>query len=461
MVRSISVLLLALAGFAQVTPPDTPAGKLMSEWLDSFNSADRARMVAFAEKYEPERVKQVDRLVQFRQNTGGFSLIKVLPSDSGTAKALVKEKSGDQYAEIELKTKTVGDAIQVAAVRLEAVPTPRELLPKRLTEAEFTAELDRQVKEREQNGASGALLAVRNGKVFASRTWGHANREEKTPVTVDTRFRLGSMNKMFTAVATMQLVDKGKVELDKPIGTYLKSYPNESVANKVTVRHLLTHTGGTGDIFGPEFNKNRLQLRSISDYVNLYGKRDLQFEPSSRWQYSNYGFLLLGAIIESVSGQSYYDYVRDNIFKPADMTRTASEPEDQMVEGRAIGYMNREGQWVRNTDTLPYRGTSAGGGYSTVGDLRRFAEALLSGKLIKKETLAEATKDQRQGYGFGFGVRSDNGQPRAFGHGGGAPGMNGELKVFPENGWIVVVLANMDPPSASRLANWFTTRMPI
>jgi CubicO group peptidase (beta-lactamase class C family) len=446
-----------MAAFAQVHAPE----KLMNEWLESFNSGDRARLVAFSEKYDPERLKMVDRLTQFRQNTGGFTVIRVLDNTPDSVKALVKENAGDQYAEFEMKTKAEGDAVKVASLRIQAIPTPTDLRPKRLTAAELTAELDKQVKQREQPGASGALLAVRNGQVVAARTWGHANRENKIAVNADTRFRIGSMNKMFTAVAVLQLADKGKLELDKPIGTYLKSYPNESVAQKVTVRHLLTHTGGTGDIFGPEFEKNRLQLRSIGDYVNLYGKRDLQYEPGARWQYSNYGFMLLGAIIEAVSGQSYYDYVRDNVFKAAGMTRTDSMPEEETVDGRAIGYMNRDGKWVPNTDTLPYRGTSAGGGYSTVGDLRKFAEALLAGKLIKKETLAEATKDQRQGYGFGFGVRSAAGEPKTFGHGGGAPGMNGDLKVFPENGWIVVVLSNMDPPAASRLSDWFATRMPI
>jgi D-alanyl-D-alanine carboxypeptidase len=133
---------------------------------------------------------------------------------------------------------------------------------------------------------------------------------------------------------------------------------------------LLTHTGGTGDIFGPEFNKHRKELRTLNDYVALYGKRGPQFEPGSQWRYSNYGMLLLGVVIERVTGQSNYDYVQEHIYKPAGMTLTGSLPEDQAVAGRSIGYMKSEtGGWAPNTDTLPYRGSSAGGGYSTVGDL--------------------------------------------------------------------------------------------
>jgi len=150
-------------------------------------------------------------------------------------------------------------------------------------------------------------------------------------------------------------VQSGKVTLNAPLGTYLTDYPNRDVATKVTIHHLLTHTGGTGDIFGPEFTAHRLELKTLDDYVKLYGARGLEFEPGTRWQYSNYGFLLLGVIVERASGLSYYDCVRDRIFKPAGMTGSGSEPEDAAVPGRAKGYMRQKGAWVLNTDTLPYR----------------------------------------------------------------------------------------------------------
>jgi CubicO group peptidase (beta-lactamase class C family) len=195
--------------------------------------------------------------------------------------------------------------------------------------------------------------------------------------------------------------------------------------------------------------------------VKLYGARAPQFEPGSQWRYSNYGYLLLGAIIEALSGKSYYDYVQENVFAPAGMKDTASLSEEENVQGRAVGYISRESGLVPNTDTLPWRGTSAGGGYSTVRDLHRFAEALLSGRLLRKDTFEQAVKDQRQGYGFGFGVRGGPNEPRSWGHGGGAPGMNGDLKVFPDSGWVVVSLANLDPPAATRTAEFFARRMPL
>ena len=308
---------------------------------------------------------------------------------------------------------------------------------------------------------SGAVLVARDGEVLLEDAWGRADREAGTPTTPDTRFRIGSMNKMFTAVATLQLVEAGKLALDDPIGKHLPDYPNKDVASNVTVRHLLTHTGGTGDIFGPEFEQNRLKLRKHGDYVKLYGSRGPGFEPGTRFEYSNYGFVLLGALIEAVAGVSYYDYVRENLFRPAGMTATDSLPESADVPKRAVGYMRPYpgAGWERNTDTLPWRGTAAGGGYSTVGDLMRFAEALSSGTLISKATLEEATRSHQQDYGYGFGVQGE-GPLRSYGHGGGAPGMNGELRVYPELGYVVVSLSNLDPPAASGLVEFFALRMP-
>ena len=227
---------------------------------------------------------------------------------------------------------------------------------------------------------SGAMLIAKDGRVLFSHAYGLADRNRRIPNTLQTRFRIGSMNKMFTAVAILQLVEAGKIKLTAPLGTYLPDYPNRAVAAKVTIHQLLTHTGGTGDIFGPDFDAHRNELRTLADYVKLYGKRGLEFKPGSRWAYSNYGFILLGAVIEKVTGHSYYDYVQAHIYAPAGMTRSGSLPEDQAVADRSIGYTKppKSTAWLPNTDTLPYRGTSAGGGYSTVEDLARFAHALLS-----------------------------------------------------------------------------------
>jgi D-alanyl-D-alanine carboxypeptidase len=351
--------------------------------------------------------------------------------------------------------------------RIELLATPKpssaiNLVLHRMSEADALAVLSARAEElTRKDQFSGAVLVARHGRVLLEKAWGRANRQARAPNTPDTKFRIGSMNKMFTAVATLQLVEAGKLALEDPIGKYLPDYANKDVASKVTVRHLLTHTGGTGDIFGPEFDQNRLKLRTHSDYVKLYGARGLTHEPGRRFEYSNYGFVLLGALIERVSGVSYYDYVREKVFRPAGMTSTDSLPESQHVPNRAVGYTRPYpgSDWEPNTATLPWRGTAAGGGYSTVGDLMRFAQALSSGRLISKATLAEATRPHRQQYGYGFGVQGE-GTLRSYGHGGGAPGQNGELTVFPRLGYVAVSLSNLDPPAASELVEFFELRMP-
>jgi CubicO group peptidase (beta-lactamase class C family) len=331
----------------------------------------------------------------------------------------------------------------------------------RLTEAEAIAALSDQVQQAAQKDQfSGTVLVARQGKVLIEKAVGWASRESKSPVTIETQFRLGSMNKMFTSVATLQLIEAGKLALDDVIAKHIADYPNKDLASKVTIRHLLTHTGGTGDIFGPEFTKNRLTLREHNDYINLFGPRALLFPPGSRYQYSNYGFVLLGRIIEKVSGMSYYDFVRSRVFEPAGMKSTDSLPETEDIPNRAGGYLQRNGAWVSNADTLPWRGMAAGGGYSTIGDLLRFALALESGKLISKKMLAEATTSQSQQYGYGFAIQG-NGPMKNYGHSGGAPGMNGDLRVFPELGYVLIGLANFDPPAANRLVDFFAARMPV
>jgi len=337
----------------------------------------------------------------------------------------------------------------------------------RMSEGEALAALKSEIERRAAaDRFSGTLMVTRNGKAILLGAYGLADRDKKIKNDLGTQFRIGSMNKMFTAVATMQLVQNGKLKLDSTVGEYLPDYPNKDLACKVTIHHLLTHTGGTGDFFGPKFDEHRLELKTLQDYVKLYGQRGLEFEPGSKWSYSNYGFLLLGMIVQKVSGEDYYEYMRENVYKPAGMTATDSLPEDQSVAKRSVGYRKDRASdsWKPNTDTLPYRGTSAGGGYSTVEDLQRFAEALNEHQLLdaKHTEMLTAGKAETGGgdkYAYGFMDRTSGGV-RSYGHGGGAPGMNGELAIYPQSGYVVAVLANLDPPAAQRIASFIGNRLP-
>jgi len=358
-----------------------------------------------------------------------------------------------------------------ARIELPVTPEPARavnLVLHRMTQADalkaLAARADRLAGDDE---FSGAVLIAKDGRVLFSRAYGIADRDRRIANTVRTRFRIGSMNKMLTAVAILQLVEAGKVRLTTPLGTYLPGYPNRDVATKVTIHQLLTHTGGTGDIFGPDFDAHRKELRALADYVKLYGKRGLDFEPGGRWAYSNYGFILLGVVIEEVTGQSYYDYVQAHIHAPAGMTGSGSLPEHRPVPDRSIGYMKppSTSAWVPNNDTLPYRGTSAGGGYSTVGDLARFAHALLRNQLLSPDstkllTTGKVNTGPGVKYAYGFEDARDADGNGWVGHGGGAPGMNGDLKIYPKSGYVVAVLANMDPPAAQRISEYLDPRLP-
>ena len=443
-----------------------PAFRQFSAWLAAFNSGDKDQYRQFLGNNFPTRASSLNRDMDLRERTGGFEFRKLEQGSATQVSGLVQERDSDQFARFTFKVEPA-EPHPILWMSLMAIPRPAAFPILRLTESEAIAAVKAQV---EKNVAAdrfaGTVLVAKNGKVLLTGAYGLADREKKIPNTLDTRFRIGSMNKMFTAVAVLQLVEAGKIKLMDPLGKYITDYPNREIATKVTIHQLLTHTGGTGDIFGPEFNKHRQELRTLNDYVALYGKRGPQFEPGSQWRYSNYGMLLLGVVIERVTGQSYYDYVQEHIYEPAGMTLTGSLPEDQAAAGRSIGYMRSEtGGRVPNTDTLPYRGTSAGGGYSTVGDLLKFANALMSHKLLNAastELLITGKAEAGPGgkYAYGFEDQRDKDGNGWVGHGGGAPGMNGDLKIYPKSGYVVAVLANLDPPAAQQISEFLDPRLP-
>ena len=462
-------LSLAVSAGGQTTIPDTRPGAALRAWLDAFNSGDRARVASYYDRYQPTEKSRIDSLMGFREQTGGFQLIRIEKSEPLHLEALVKERDGSNFGLLKLDLND-GDPPTVKQMGLRIVPPPsNQPQAARLAWRDAVTALDSKAAElASQDKFSGAVLVARRDAIALEKAYGSADRAKQVSNTVETQFRIGSMNKMFTATAILQLVGEGKVDLAAPLGRYLPDYPNHDVASKVTIRHLLTHTGGTGDIFTPEYEKHRLEVRELGDYVKLFGARGPEFEPGSKWAYSNYGFILLGVVIEKVSGVPYYDYVRKHVFEPAGMRSTDSLPETDVVAKRSMGYMRKNGAWVSDAEILPWRGTSAGGGYSTVGDLFRFAQALCAGTLIKPDLFAQMTSKQAgdpqmgpsAGYGFGMMV-SEEPQGKRFGHGGGAPGMNGELRVYPRTGTIVVVLANLDPPAATRIADFFDERMPV
>ncbi len=334
--------------------------------------------------------------------------------------------------------------------------------PERMTEAEAIAALDRVLDRSSRNDEfSGTVIVAKHGVPIFAKAYNRADRERDIANTLDTPFNVGSINKMFTAVAIMRLVQDGRISLTDTVGTFIPDYPNREIADHVTIHHLLTHTGGTGDIFGPGYDDYRLKLRTHDDYLKHFGERAPLDEPGKRFKYSNYGFVLLGAIIERVTHKPYYDAVAELVYAPAGMTSTSAPIIDEPIG--AIGYTRaRTTELAPNVDILPYRGTAAGGGWSTTGDLLRFANALVGHVLLDaKHTELVTTGKVDAGpfsYAYGFAVMQIDGV-RCIGHAGGFPGANGELLVC-ENGYTIAMLANLDPPAASRMVSFIARRLP-
>ncbi len=293
---------------------------------------------------------------------------------------------------------------------------------------------------------SGTVLIAKGDRVLWEKACGEATKSWHIPNNIDTKFNLGSMNKMFTATAVMQLVEDGKVRLDDPISQYVdESWLPSSITSRVTVHHLLSHTSGLGSYFNDTYMKSSRDLfRQVDDYKPLVQGDTLAFEPGSRFRYSNTGMLLLGVVIEKASGMNYFDYIRQRIYEPAGMENSDCYELDRPQENLAEGYIPRGEGWKNNLFMHVLKGGPAGGGYSTVGDLHRFARALQQGKLVSETSLEKMWKDYAgAGYGYGFGIDLTP-AGRIVGHGGGFPGLNSHLDIFLDKGYVLVVMSNYD-----------------
>jgi D-alanyl-D-alanine carboxypeptidase len=326
---------------------------------------------------------------------------------------------------------------------------------------------------------SGTVLIAKGNEIIYQKAVGFTNKESNIKSNIDTKFNLASMNKMFTGIAIAQLAEKNKLSYTDKVVKYLPNLP-EKIFGNITIEQLLTHTSGTGDFhMMSNFTEIKDTAKTIDSYVALGINEPLLFEPGAKFEYSNYGYILLGAVIEKVSKTSYFDYVKSNIFSIAGMKNTDSYESDKTNENMAIGYampppmpgerpkpMNEKIIREPNTPFIEVKGTSAGGGFSTAIDLHKFSQALLSGKLLSKSSLETVTKGKvlmqfamapmpqntkpmpmpEVKYGFGFGESFKN-NIRIIGHSGGAPGVEGKIDIYSDLGYTVIVLSNYDRAS--------------
>lgn len=449
----------ATSSSAEARPEPTPQ-QIFDHWLSAYNSGELQRLQTVIASYKMEHSAQRD--IELRSSMGPWRLLEMRSSTPSIAEAIVSVEASERSLLVTVKVDE-SDPGDVTFFQIEGVETPAAYLPKRLSLRELRAEANQRLDALAVSDAlSGALLVSERGRVLYQWWGGFADRQATLAITPETRFRIASLNKMFTAVAVLQLVREGKLSLNDSIRRHLPDYPDPAIAESITIRQLLNHTSGLGDIFGDDFSSYSQRLKTHSDYIAHFGKRAPEHAPGAQDGYSNYGYVVLGAIIEAVSGESYYDYIQKHIYAPAGMTSTGSEPESSPVAGRVVPYTKVDGRWQVESVSLPWRGTAAGGGYSTIGDLQQFGDALLRGELVSTALLDQATSAQnhKQWYGYGFMV-SGNGAARQFGHEGGALGANAAFVVIPSRQYVVIGLSNNDPDAMENAVNFLTRRLPL
>jgi D-alanyl-D-alanine carboxypeptidase len=449
----LTVAVRAQAPAPSLTLPETPVGRAVSLFVKALNSGSLQELEKFhLDRGGDREMAQQD--FEFAGQSGGLDLKKVVQARDfeidieavtrKTARAVVLH-----FAVEPSPPHAVSD-VGVRPLGGPGGPRPGQGGPQApRPAADVIADAPAIVDQAIADGFSGVVLLAKDGKAVLERAAGHANRSFDVRSKIDTKFNLGSINKTFTKLAVAQLMEAGKISLDDKLSKFLPDFPNKAALDKVTVAHLIEMKSGIADFFGREFDatpKNR--IRTLADYVPFFAAKPLAFEPGTAEAYSNGGYLTLGLIIEKVSGQNYYDYVREHIFKPASMTDSDWYEVDSSVKNLAVGYQRKT---VPNVYSLPARGSSAGGGYSTAPDMLKYAEALLANRL----TSAPYTRWYLGGSKPGTpAAASSPTEPLRGGLGiaGGSPGVNAVFEVNAAQRLVIVVLANDDPPAAEDLA---------
>lgn len=446
------------------TPASTAAGDAAEQraraFIEAVNSNNRAAWRKFISenfaKSSLERLPLEERVNNFARiydQTRGLNLQSVRRTKPNEVAAVVKTNLTGLGMELMFMVEEQAPFYLVGIGNRPAQPASTS---KKLSDREMVEDLDDFLKK--VSGAdvfSGAVLLAKGDGILFEKAYGEANKDFKAMNNVNTKFNLGSMNKMFTSVAIAQLVEAGKLSFDDSLAKFMPDFPDKEAAEKIKIKHLLSHTSGLGSYFNRTFMEaSRERFRTIDDFLELAKTEKMQFEPGTKWQYSNTGMLVLGKVIEKASGQNYFDYIRENIYKKAGMTNSDSYELDNVNPNLAVGYeksFTEQGVRFQNNIFMHViRGGPAGGGYSTVGDLLKFARALQSGKLVGKEYVKLLTTPKPElnspEYGYGFGIDTE---PNTVGHSGGFMGISSELIIFTDSDFTAVVLSNYGGGSQS------------
>ena len=469
-IRSLCVLMLLIMPIVPSAHAQTPAREQLKRLLAAINSGDRPTLEQYAKASLSPNYKDslsVDDALTMHKFTGGLDVLELTDVAPNLVKGWVRTRDSDAVMELAVEVE------KEAPHRLEFFKvswgtTPPKYYPQRLTEAAAIEAARIEAARRTAVGKfSGALLVARGNTILLREAYGLADRNKNIPNTTDTRFRTASTSKMFTAVAILRLVQDGKLKLDDPVGRIVPALAGKPVAH-VTIQQLLTHTSGTGDIYGPRLDEHQDKLLVHDDFVNLFGGDALLFDPGTKYEYSNLGYIFLGAAIEHASGRSYYDYIQDSVFTPAGMTHSDIPPKDVAMDGRASGYYRPPGtrEWLPASKFLDYRGDGAGGAWSTVDDLARFLGALRANRLLNEKytrLMLTPTEQVWPGRQFCAGVflESYPGASVRVGHSGAESGSNSEAWFMPDSGYVVIVMSNLDQDTATQVAGFIMARLPV
>lgn len=453
----LTILSLVFSGSIAAQPSAAQAAaerhaRAIAGYLTSGNRADYAKFVEAnfgAEMLKIPIQRHMNFISSLHDQTRGFDVKEVQDWGANEAVLLVRSKLTGAWDGLLVRVEPEAP-YKIAGIGLRP-PKNAPVEPTKLSGKEMAADLEGFAKKlADADVFSGSILLAKNGQVIYRGAFGMANKDFDVPNRIDTKFNLGSMNKMFTAVAIAQLVERGKLSYDDPLSKFIPDFPNVEAAKKIQIKHLLSHTAGLGGYFSPRYSSmSRAKLRNLNDMMALAreDEKDIQFEPGSKWQYSNTGMMILGKVIEIVSGQSYFDFVRANIHQPAGMINTDCYELDKVNANLAVGYEKEYTdngiRWSNNIFEHVMRGGPQGGGYSTVEDLLRFDQALRSGKLISAESLRILTSPKPElnspRYGYGFFASVDGGPT---GHSGGFTGISSNLSMYLSSGWTAVVMSN-------------------
>ncbi len=319
--------------------------------------------------------------------------------------------------------------------------------------AQDTARMDQVVQaEVADHRFMGSVLVARDGKVLFSKGYGSANLEWNIPNGPSTKFRLGSVTKQFTATSILLLEERGKLSIQDPVKKYMPDAP--AAWDNITIYNLLTHTSGIPNFTSfPEYRKMEPFPATPEALVATFKDKPLDFQPGEKWSYSNSGYVLLGFLIEKISGGSYEKFVQENIFTPLGMKDSGYDSNSAIIARRASGYTPSPKGPV-NTGyinmTIPH---AAGALYSTTEDLLRWEQGLFGGKVLSAASLDKMTTPFKNNYAFGLAVDTVNGHKR-ISHGGGIEGFNTYLAYYPEDKLTVVALANLNGNAPDEIARY-------